>query len=312
MAEYDVITLGHALVDIRFIVDRFVGPDEEATIIKQTRSVGGSAANVAIDVSRLGGSAATIIKVGLDGFGRLIIDELMREEVDVSGVKVCLGDTGFTVVIIDKEGRVKMYGFKGASEKLEPRDIDENIISRGKYLHIASLRLDTSIRGAETAKEHGLTVSWDPGRRQAQHGIEYYRELLRLIDIVLVNRLEARCLTGKEDYREAARIIASMGPSIVVVKRGSEGVYVYDAGNTEEIDLPAFKVPRVVDTTGAGDAFAAGLLLGLSRSYSLRKAVVYANAVAALKIMHLGSHHVPSHEEVIKSMWEHGIPGNFP
>lgn len=132
MAEYDVITLGHALVDIRFIVDRFVGPDEEAAIIKQTRSVGGSAANVAIDVSRLGGSAATIIKVGLDGFGRLIIDELMREEVDVSGVKVCLGDTGFTVVIIDKEGRVKMYGFKGASEKLEPRDIDENIISRGK------------------------------------------------------------------------------------------------------------------------------------------------------------------------------------
>ncbi len=311
MTGYDVVTLGHALVDIRFIVDRFVGPDEETAIIKQTRSVGGSAANVAIDVSRLGGSAATIIKVGLDGFGRLIIDELMREKVDVSGVKVCLGDTGFTVVIIDREGRVKMYGFKGAAEKLEPDDVDERIISRGKYLHIASLRLDTSLKGAKIAKKRGLIVSWDPGRRQAQHGLEYYRELLRLTDVVLVNRLEAKYLTGREDYREAARIIAEMGPSIVVVKRGGDGVYVYDAGNKEEIDLPAFKVPRVVDTTGAGDAFAAGLLLGLSRGYNLRKAVVYANAVAALKIMHLGSHHVPSHEEVIRFIWDYGMLGEF-
>jgi ribokinase len=304
--KLDIIAVGHGLVDIRFIVDRFPGPDEEAGITRQVRSVGGSAANVALDTVKLGGKAGVILKVGLDGFGRMIIDELMREKVDVSGVKVCLGESGFTIVVIDGAGRIIMYGFKGAAERLEPHEIDETIISRGRFLHIASLREDTSLRAAELAKKHGLTVSWDPGRRLALKGLDAFRDLLRNVDIVLVNRFEAKSLTGIDDPGEAAARIMATGPSIVVVKKGGEGVYVRSRGG-EEIDLPAFPVPRVVDTTGAGDAFAAGLLLGLGRGYNLRKAVVYANAVAALKTARLGSHSVPSHEEVIKYIWEHGI-----
>ncbi len=305
--DIDVLAVGHGLVDIRFIVDRFVGPDEEASIIRQTRSVGGSAANVAIDVSRLGGKAGVMLKVGLDGFGRLIIDELMREKIDVSGVKVCLGDTGFTVVIIDRNGKIIMYGYKGAAEKLEPHEIDEHLIKRAKAVHIASLRLDTSIKAAVYAEKHKAIVSWDPGRRLSMKGVEYFKELLRHVDIVLVNKHEARNLTGREDYREAARIIAGYGPEIIVVKRGPEGVYVYNKTTNKTIDLPAFPVEKVVDTTGAGDAFAAGLLLGLTRGYTLRKAVIYANAVAALKTTRLGSHDIPGHDEVIKYIWEQGL-----
>ncbi len=304
--EYDVVAIGHGLVDIRFIVDRFVGPDEEARIINQTRGVGGSAANVAIDVSRLGGRSAVIIKVGLDGFGRLIIDGLMREKVDVSGVRVCIGDTGFTIVVIDRNGKIIMYGFKGSAEKLEPKDIDENIISRGKYLHIASLRLDTSIEAAKKAKEYGLKTSWDPGRVLSLKGIDYFKELVKYIDIVLVNRIEARNLTSIEDYRVAAKKIIEYGPWLVVIKRGSEGIYAVTSDG-KEYDFPAFPVEKVIDTTGAGDAFAAGLLLGLSRGYTLRKALIYGNAVAALKTTRLGSHNVPRHEEVVKYIWEHEL-----
>ncbi len=305
--SYDVLAVGHGLVDIRFIVDRFVGPDEEASIIRQTRSVGGSAANVAIDVSRLGGKSGVVLKVGLDGFGRLVIDELMREKVSVSGVKVCLGDTGFTVVIIDKMGRIVMYGYKGAAEKLEPGEIDEHLIAAAKTVHIASLRLDTSLHAAVTAKKHGALVSWDPGRRLSMKGAEYFKELLAHIDIVLVNKHEARNLTGLEDYREAALKIAGYGPRIVVVKRGPRGVYLYDRKGDEKIDLPAFPVDRVVDTTGAGDAFAAGFLLGLARGYTVRKAAIYGNAVAALKTTRLGSHDIPGHDEVVKYIWEQGL-----
>ncbi|ABN69121.1 6-phosphofructokinase / inosine-guanosine kinase / cytidine kinase [Staphylothermus marinus F1] len=304
--KYDVVAVGHGLVDIRFIVDRFVGPDEEASIIKQTRGVGGSAANVSIDVSRLGGRSAVIVKVGLDGFGRLVIDELMREKVDVSGVKVCLGDTGFTVVIIDRDGKIIMYGYKGSAEKLEPKDLDEGIISRGKYLHIASLRLDTSLEAAKLAKKHGLKTAWDPGRRLSLKGLSYFDELLKYIDIVLVNKKEAYHLTGISDYREAAKKILETGVWLVVIKRGPEGIYAVTSDG-ETYDLPAFPVDKVIDTTGAGDAFASGLLLGLSRGYNLKKALIYGNAVAALKTSRLGSHNVPSHEEVIKYIWEHGL-----
>ena len=297
---YDVVTVGHALVDIRFIVKRFVGPDEESEIIRQTRSTGGSATNVAIDVSRLGGKSALIAKVGLDGFGRMIVDELMKENVDISGVKVSLSETGFTVVIIDRSGKTIMYGFKGASEELVPEDIDKNIISKSKYLHIASLRVDTSTYTAKQAKRENVTISWDPGRVLSLKGIEYFEELLKYVDIVLANNIEARNLTGIDDYREAARVIARHGPKIVIIKRGAKGIYCYDAVKNREYHVEAFKVEKVVDTTGAGDAFAAGLLMGLSRGYDLEKALIYGNAVAALKIERLGSHNVPSHDEVVE------------
>lgn len=302
---YDVIAIGHALVDIRFVVTRFAGADEEASIISQTRGTGGSAANVAIGVSRLGGRSAVMVKIGLDSFGRMIIDELMKERVDVSGVKVSLNETGFSVVIIDKEGKISMYGFKGAAEELSPADIDVNLLGATKFVHIASLRLDTSIRAAEEAKKNGAVVSWDPGRRLSEKGLDYFKELIGKVDIVLVNRKEAKNLTGMEDYREAARMIKSLGPRLVVIKRGHEGVYALsDEG---EFDIPAYRVEKPVDTTGAGDAFASGLLMGLSRGYDLRKALVYGNAVAALKVQRLGSHNVPSHEEVVKFIWEHSL-----
>ncbi len=298
----DVVTVGHILVDIRFIVNRFAGPDEEASILSQTRGTGGSAANVAIGVSRLGGRSAVIAKIGLDSFGRIAIEELMKENVDVSGIRVSFKDTGFSVVIIDNEGNIAMYGFKGAAEELEPDDIDANIIKKAKALHIASLRVDSSIRAATLAKQYGAIVSWDPGRRMSQKGLDYFKELLKHVDIVLVNRKEAKYLTGLEDYREAAKLIASTGPRIVIVKRGGEGVYALVEG--VEYDIPAFKVDKPVDTTGAGDAFAAGFILGLVRGYDTRKALVYGNAVAALKIQRLGSHNVPSHEEVVRFIWE--------
>jgi len=304
--DLDVVTVGHALVDIRFIVEFFANPDQESPIIKQTRGVGGSAANVAIDISKLGGKSGIIVKLGLDDFGRMVVDELMRHSVDVSGVRVCIADTGFTIVIIDKNGRVIMYGFKGAAEKLEPEDIDRKLISRAKYVHIASLRPDTSIAVAETAHETGATVSWDPGRVLARKGAENLKQLLEKVDIILANRYEAKSLTGLEDYKEAAEKLLEYGPEIVVVKRGKEGVYV-KSRKGEEYELPAFPVKKVVDTTGAGDAFAAGLLLGLSRGYSLKKALIYANAVAALKVARLGSHSVPSHDEVIEFIWEQGL-----
>ncbi len=304
--EFDVLTVGHGLIDIRFIVEKFAGPDEESSILRQTRGVGGSAANVAIDVSRLGGRSSTIVKVGLDGFGRIVIDELMREKVDVSGVKVCIGDTGFTIVIIDGSGKIIMYGYKGAAEKLLPTDIDEQLVSKAKTIHIASLRKDTSIQAAKLAKNYDAKVSWDPGRRLSLMGIDYFKDLLQYVDIVLVNRNEARNLTGINDYKEAANHILEYGPQIVVVKRGAEGIYA-KTKKGEEYDFPAFPVEKVVDTTGAGDAFASGLLLGLVRGYNLRKALIYGNAVAALKTTRLGSHNVPGHDEVIKYIWEHQI-----
>ena len=295
---FDVVTVGHVLADIRFMVDEFIGPDEEGVILEQSRGVGGSAANVAIGVRRLGLSSAIIAKVGFDSFGRIAVDELMKEGVDISGLKVSFSSTGFTIVIIDNKGQICLYGYKGASEELEPCDINVDIIEKTKYVHIASLRLDTSIEAARKAKEHGKMVSWDPGRVQSKAGLQKLRDLIKHVDIVLANEEEVRDITGEADYKKAAEVIGELGPRLVVVKRGARGAYVLS--KKECLEVPPLKPPKIVDTTGAGDAFAAGLLVGLARGYELSKALTYASATAVLKIAKLGSHETPTHDEVIK------------
>lgn len=300
--KIDVATVGHVLMDLRFTVDRLARPDEEAEIEVESRGVGGSAANVAVGVRRLGGSSAVVGKVGFDSFGRHAMDELMRERVDVSGVRIGMGPTGFTVIIIDSSGSISMYGFRGVADELEEDEVDERIIGDSKIIHIASLRQDTSLAVAERAKRGGSLISWDPGRLLSRKGLGELSHLVSTVDIVLLSELECRAMTGKEDFRAGARAISALGPKTIVVKRGSKGAYILH--ESSEFEIPAFKLPRVVDTTGAGDAFAAGLLLSLSRGYGMKKSLVYASAAAALKVTKLGSHEVPSHEEVVKLAWE--------
>ncbi|ABL79044.1 carbohydrate kinase family protein [Thermofilum pendens] len=299
MAFYDVVTLGHILLDLRFCVDAFATPDREGVIKSQSHGVGGSAANVAIGVRRLGGRSAVIGKVGFDDFGKNALEDLVREGVDISNVRIDAlnGKTGFTIVIIDSQGQIVMYGDKGVAESLQPEEVNLKILKETGHLHIASLRVDTSAFVAKAAKELGVRVSWDPGRRQARMGIEALKPIVRLADIVLPNEIEVKAIAGVEDVKEAANVLLGEGAGLVIVKRGSRGVYV--VSKDEEFEVPAYRPETVVDTTGAGDAFAAGLLMGLKR-FDLRDAVRFATVVAGLKVTRLGSHEIPTWSEAME------------
>ncbi len=299
----DLLCVGHALVDIRFLVNKFPQPDEEARILDEKRGVGGSAANVAIGARRLGLRTGLIAKIGLDSFGRMIVDELMSEGVDISGVKISTTlPTGFSVVVRDSEGRILIYGFKGASEDLVIKDVDKELLLGARYVHIASLRPDTTLGILEYVKMLGSgnkpVVSWDPGRVLALSGLSRLEPIISLVDIVSVNKREASYITGESDYVRAAEELRRLGPKIVIVKKGSEGVYLVSDSVT--IDIPAFPPEKVVDTTGAGDAFMAGFYSALRRGYSLEEAAKYAAIVASIKVSRLGSHEVPKHEEVVR------------
>jgi ribokinase len=301
--DLDVVAVGHALVDLRFTVDRFASPDEEADIVEQSTGPGGSAINVAIVTSKLGGRAAVITKIGLDEFGRQIVEELVRSKIDISGLKVGFSSTGFSVLMIDKEGNIVLYGYKGCAEKLEPDELDEKVIVRGKYIHIASLRPDTSLRAAVRAKELDAMVSWDPGRRLSMAGLKALRGLIKFVDIVELNSRECANLTGLKDPAACASEVQRVGPSTVIVKMGARGLYALSDDFTGY--MPAFKVSDVRDSTGSGDAFAAALLLKLSRGEKLKEALIYAQAVAALKVTLLGAHALPSTDEIEKFYQEH-------
>jgi ribokinase len=293
-ARFDVVALGHILLDLRFCVDVFAAPDRESAIKSQSHGVGGSAANVAIGVRRLGGMSTVI-----GNFGKSALEDLAREGVDISNVRIDAlgGKTGFTLVIIDSSGQIIMYGDKGVADALTPEEVNAKVLRESEHLHIASLRIDTASAIARMAKELGVKISWDPGRRQACLGMEALRPVVRYADIILPNEAEARAMTGAETLEEASEVLLGEGAELVVIKRGSRGAYV--ASKNEIFEMPAYRPGAVVDTTGAGDAFAAGLIMGLEK-FELKEAVRFATIVAGLKVMGLGSHEIPPWSEVIE------------
>lgn len=287
---------GHILADMRVRVDEISGSDQFNEVRELSYGVGGSAANVSIGIRRLGGCCMLLGKIGMDEFGRMVVDELLREKVPLDEVKVDLVNrTGYTIIIINRRGEVFMFGSKEAAETLEPDDVRTLSLDGYDAVHIASLRVDTATRIASGARERGILVTFDPGRLLINRGIGHLRTLIGLTDFLLLNGKEAKALTGEESPEAAAASLMKSGAKGVVIKLGAKGVYYADSSGGRTV--PAFRV-NAVDTTGAGDAFAAGMLMALGEGEGLPEAIRFANAVAALKVTKLGSHETPTRKEV--------------
>ncbi|RLF66431.1 MAG: carbohydrate kinase family protein [Thermoplasmata archaeon] len=305
----DVVTVGHILTDIRIRTDEFAAPDKESRVIDMKYGPGGSAANSAIASVKLGKKAAVLGKVGMDDFGKLALETIMREGVDISSVKIKVGGrTGFTLVIINSLGEIIMYGYKGVAEEYLPEELDERIIRSAKHLHVASLRLDTTKKALEIAKDGGLTTTFDPGRRLSKMGIKAFREILPYTDYLLLNLKEFEMLTGTTNLDSGFEKILKAGCKNVIVKMGSKGAIYY--GEEGEIKIEAFRV-SAIDTTGAGDAFASGFFVALLYGATIEEALLFASATAALKVMTLGAQLKHDLKDVIEFLEERGHKISF-
>jgi len=305
----DVVTVGHILTDIRIRTDEFATPDKESRVIEMKYGPGGSAANSAIASVKLGKRAVVLGKVGMDDFGKLALESIMREGVDISSVKIKVGGrTGFTLVIINVNGDIIMYGYKGVAEEYSPEELDKKAIKGAKHLHVASLRLDTAKSALEVAKDSGLTTTFDPGRRLSKLGISAFNEIMPYTDYLLLNIKELEMLTGTTDISKGFKKISEAGCKNVIVKMGGRGA-IYK-GEEGEIRVKAFKV-SAIDTTGAGDAFASGFFVALLYGASVEEALLFASATAALKVTTLGAQLKHRLEDVIKFLEDRGYKLSF-
>jgi len=296
MTEIDVVGLGHILMDISIFVDNYPGVDELAEIKDLRYGGGGSAANLAVGIRRLGKRSGFIGSVGFDDFGRILLDELIKEGVDISHVKIVVNKQSCTSFIgINRHGNVIIFEYLGAGEEVTPKDLDPNYIASAKILHITSFRPDTAIEAATIANEHGVLVSIDPGRKWEKHKFDYIRKLLENTDILILNALELSKLTRTDDESKAIKILNKYDVEHVIIKKGSQGSTAYING--EKYEQPIFPV-KVVDTTGAGDAFDAGYLYGVLEKWPIEKTLRFASAVAAIKVSRKGARSIPTRQEV--------------
>lgn len=264
------------------------------------KRIAGAESNVAIGICRLGHSSGWISKVGEDEFGKYLLREIQAEGVDVSRVKTTkLGPTGVMFKEIGEARETKVYYYRrgSAASLMTPEDLDPDYIKSAKILHLTGITpalspncLDTVREAIRIAKESGVMVSFDPNIRLKLWGKEeagrVLRELLPQVDLALPGLDEAEIIFGRSPVEQLLDSFLNLGVKLVVLKTGSQGCLVADA--TQTIAVNAFEVDRVVDPIGAGDAFAAGFLVGMLENKSLMESAKLANAMGAFAVTTAG------------------------
>lgn len=283
---FDVISIGNINIDLSFYVDNIPNLDSEVLSDLEIFH-GGAAANFAVGAARLGLKVGIIGCVGDDEFGRIAIEELNKNNVSTNFIKIIKGkSTGMVCVIVEKSGNRRMIAYRGANEFLE-NAIEE--IPATKYLQLCNVNKRVLSKAKEKAKSK---ISLDPGGGV----VELKLEDLEGINIAFMNEIECKKLTNM-DYKNGAKLISKY-VELVVIKLGANGAYLFD-GNIEKY-MPAMRV-KVVDTTGAGDAFDAGFLAATIKGLSLEECLEWGIATASIKIQKKGARSgLPTIDELIK------------
>lgn len=298
MPALDVVGLGEVVIDLVASVPRFPEPDEKIFVTMCEKHPGGVTANFCVALSKLGTRAGFIGGVGEDADGSYLRDAFKRKGVDASRLVTRKDSpTPLNFVTITPDGQKAIFQSPHMLTVFpKPSELDLDYIARAKVLHTTALRTDTAERALRRAKKEGLITSLDLEKHVAIYGFEKLAPLIKLTDILLPNKMGALTFTGATNLNEAAQKLLALGPRIVVITLAEKGCLVKT--EKETLEVPAFRV-KTVDATGAGDAFNAGLITGILNHWDLRKAATYANAVAAMKITHVGAQAgLPTRKEV--------------
>jgi ribokinase len=255
-----IVVLGDVMVDVVAHLDGAVAPGSDAPA-RIAFHGGGSAANVAAWLAAAGIRPALVARVGADERGRSAGAELRAAGVDARLTPDPERPTGTCVVLVAPGGERTMIPDAAAGDRLAPGDLPDELLAAGRHLHVAGYALlrggsRAAARSAiERARARRMSVSVDPS--SAALLSPAFLDLTRGADLLLPNASEATALTGEPDPERAALRLAESVPE-VVVKLGELGALWTDGRETRHVDAPSVATP--IDTTGAGDAFAAGLL----------------------------------------------------
>jgi ribokinase len=284
----DVICFGALNVDKLHRVDGIAGEGEERSIFEFSEFPGGSAANTAVGLARLGLRTGYIGKVSDDREGQLLINNFRKEGVNLDGVIVSKKFlSGVVIGFVDRKGERALYVNPGVNDSLEFGEIDLNYAKSAKFLHMTSF-IGEKPFGAQKRLLSVLSdvkVSFDPGEIYSRKGLNSLSPILKRGFVVFLNKKEIKTLTG-EDPEQGSKTLLREGAKIVVVKLGKKGCYVTDGRETHLIEPYDVKV---IDTTGAGDAFSSGFLYGLIRGRGLFESGKLGNFVASRCISKMGA-----------------------
>jgi ribokinase len=296
--KYDIITIGSATVDV------FINTESSQTEILNIHHhkdiayqlgskilindlhffVGGGGTNTAVAFSRFGLKTAYLGKIGKDNNGKSIIDCLIKEKVDFIGNYGNI--SGYSIILDSVADDRTIFAYKGCNDSLKVTDFKfENVSS--KWIYMSSMMKDsftTQKRIAEYAKKKNIKIAYNPSLYSAKKGSRYLNSILKNTHILILNKEEAQAITRDptDNVYNLLFELSKFGPKIAIITDGNKGAHCYNS--VEEIVYSAKpKKVHIVETTGAGDAFAsgfvAGIIMGKSISTSLKLGMLNAESV---------------------------------
>ena len=290
----DVLVVGEIVVDF-ISAERTDSLDNAATF---RRGLGGSPANIAAGISKLGGSSAVVSKTGIGSFGKFLKGELQRHGVSTDYL-VMDHRTNTTIIFIARTaGSPDFEDFRSGDYLLTPSEVSEEAVERARVVHASTFALSREpCRSAvgkafRMARERGKIVSLDPNYSMRvwpnhKEAMEVLRRMFRYVDITKPSLDDAGRIFGwghtPEQYIE---MFHELGPETVVLTMGDDGVLVSEDGRLTG-SIPAREVV-VEDTTGAGDAFWAGFLVALLDAHPPARCALFAREIVETKLAHTG------------------------
>jgi sugar/nucleoside kinase (ribokinase family) len=336
--KFDVVTIGGAVFDL------FIRPEKESILRVDTkrgshaflafphgekleigeihREFGGGASNVAVNVSVMGLKSAIVARVGGDYYGKEIIKNLKKNKVAIDGIDLTRNEkSGFSIIINSYDGERTVLYCRGVNNST-PKKAITKLAGSGKWIHITSLPSDSDnlfklIVGLKK-KRKSLKVSWNPGAHQLKNGYAHYKNFLKNVDVLMLNREELELFSHMKSHRynkatqkkimdtcheqmisqesdslsyvydicKSAKKILSLGVKTVVVTDGRRGAQLFEKDN--HFYIPCGENSPVA-TLGAGDAFCSGFIAGILYSGESRTALQYATLNAGSVVSKFGA-----------------------
>jgi adenosine kinase len=329
-AKYDVLGIGNAIFDVLVQTDEaFLGrhgmtkggmalidENRAAAIYRDmgpaTEMSGGSAANTIVGLASLGARAAYVGKVRDDQIGRLYTHDIRAAGVTFETKAASGGPaTGCSYILVTPDGERTMNTYLGAAQELVPDDIDAAEVAASSIVYLEGYLWDP--RSAKEAFVKAATIAHGAGRKVAltlsdSFCVDRYRDEFlvlmreRTVDLVFANEAELHSLYQTSDFETALKQLRA-DTSLGVVTRSEKGCVV--ASKDGVVAVPAFPIDKMVDTTGAGDLFAAGFLFGLVRGAGHENAGRLGALAAAEVIQHIGARPQVSLKELAQ---QNGLP----
>lgn len=279
--KLDILALGTCNADFLMYVERFSKADDEVDIEHLKVSPGGSAANFAVESSRLGLKTGIMARIGNDHYGRFISSEFKRRKINIERLISIDEKTGMAFIAIEPQGERSIYTYMGANSKFKLDNYDINLIKSSEILHITGMYIEV----VEEASKHANILSFNPGSLLSAYGTESLEKILKRTNILFLNEKEVKLLTGMNS-EDGARHLVKAGIQFVVVTMGRIGSKLYTETGT--LHYPPSRID-VLDTTGAGDSFAAGFISAFYKKKELFECLKQGDISASRCIIKMGA-----------------------